>query len=86
MKGIFSSAPSLGSIRLLLGSKVLLLIQAWIVLYSTRLLQGAAWFVVGGIAVIAVLCLIGAIIGETEECAEAHRRPWQRRAEGRDHE
>jgi hypothetical protein len=86
MRGIFSSAPSPGSIRLLLGSKLLLLIQAWLVLCSDRLLHGMLWFVVGAIVVIAILCLVGAVLGEPQDSAEDHHRPWRRRAEGRHHE
>jgi len=86
MRGILSSTPSLGSIRLLLGSKLLLLIQAWIVLRSGQLLDGMLWFVVGAIVVIAILCLVGAVIGEPDDSADDHNRPWRRRAEGRHHE
>lgn len=77
MNGILSSTPSLGSIRLLLGSKLLLLIQSWLLLRCDRLLHGMVWFIVAAIAVIAVLCLLGAIIGEPAEAAEDHRRAWR---------
>ncbi len=86
MRGILSSAPSLGSIRLVLGGKLLLLVQAWLVLRADYLLCGMLTFVVGAIAVIAIACLVGAVIGEPDERAEDHRRPWRSPLKGRHHE
>jgi len=86
MRGILSSAPSLGSVRLLLGGKLLLLVQSWLVLSANIVLQRTAWFVAGAIVVIAILCLIGAVIGEPAKAAVDHERAWQRSAKGRDHE
>lgn len=80
MRGILSSTPSLGSIRLLIGSKVLLLVQAGLVLRCERMLRGALPFVVGTIAIIGIVSLIFAIVGEPDEAAEDHRRAWRRTA------
>ena len=76
MNGILSSAPSLGSIRLLLGSKLLLLVQSWLLLHCDGLLQGMLRFIVAAIVLIAVLCLLAAIIGESSQSAEEHRSAW----------
>jgi hypothetical protein len=78
MRGILSSAPPLGSIRLLLGGKILLLIQAWLVVLAEHLFHGVLTFVVGVVAVIGLIALIFAIIGEPEEAADDHKRAWRR--------
>ena len=78
MRGILSSTPSLGSIRLLIGGKVLLLVQAWLVFQFERMVHGTMLFVVGAIAVIGLVLLLLAIIGEPEAHADDHRRAWRR--------
>jgi hypothetical protein len=82
MNGIFSATPSLGSIRLLVGSKMLLLVQAWLVLRCERLTGGMMPVIVGLTAVVGVVALVGAIIGEPKETPGTHRHA-QRRTAGR---
>ncbi len=84
MRGILSSTPSLGSIRLLLGSKLLLLVQAWLVVRFERMAHGMLLVLVAVIALVGTLSLVFAIIGEPEEAAEDHRRPWRHKG-GRAH-
>ena len=78
MNGIFSNAPCSSSIRLLVGTHVLLLVQAGLVLWSAPV-PGAMQALVMLVFVIGISALIAAARGDKDE----RRRDWWRRRHGR---
>lgn len=64
MRGILSSAPAPSAIRLLVGSQVLLLIQAVLVLRSLPNLASMFGILLLLLAIVGIAALISAVIGE----------------------
>lgn len=65
MRGIFSSAPA--PIRLLVGSQILLLVQAFLLLRSAQVLDAMPRAIVLVTALAALAALIAAIRGEPDD-------------------
>lgn len=74
MRGILSDAPAPSAIRLLVGSQLLLLIQAGLVLNSRSALEPTLWVLVILVAIIAFSALVAAIVGEPREAGPHSRR------------
>ncbi|WIW89553.1 hypothetical protein K3M67_06235 [Sphingobium sp. V4] len=75
MRGILSASPAPSAIRLLVGSHLLLLIQAGLVLRSRQPLDTMLAALVFMLAIIGAAALIAAIIGEPRErIGNPHRR------------
>lgn len=64
MRGIFSSAPAPSAIRLLVGSQMLLLVQAGLVFGGRSSLHGPAATLLLLTIVVSLAALIAAILGE----------------------
>lgn len=64
MRGIFSSAPAPSAIRLLVGSQMLLLVQAGLVLSGRSALHGPAATLLLVTMLVSFAALIAAIRGE----------------------
>ncbi|BAI99062.1 hypothetical protein Sj15T_10610 [Sphingobium sp. TA15] len=67
MRGILSGSPAPSAIRLLVGSHLLLLIQAGLVLNSRQPLDRMLAALVLMLAIVGLAALIAAIIGEPRE-------------------
>ena len=78
MNGIFSNAPCPSSIRLLVGTHMLLLVQAGLVLWSAPV-PGEMQALVLLVFVIGLSAFICAVRGDSGE----DRRDWWRRRRGR---
>jgi hypothetical protein len=74
MRGILSDAPAPSAIRLLVGSQLLLLIQAGLVLDSRSTLEPMLCVLVLLVAIIAFSALVAAIAGEPREAVPYSRR------------
>lgn len=74
MRGILSEAPAPSAIRLLMGSQLLLLIQAGLVLNSRPPLAAPLSALVLILAIIGFSALVAAIIGEPRETEPYSRR------------
>lgn len=74
MNGLLSRAPAPSSIRLLIGSQMLLLIQAGLVLASRPPVQPALGILVVTVSIIAAAALIAAIAGESGSASPYPRR------------
>lgn len=79
MRGIFSTAPGPSAIRLLVGTHLLLLIQAGLVLWSAHELDPVLRALVALVLVIATSALCAAIHGLSDQ----NRKDWWRRRYGR---
>ena len=67
MRGIFSSAPAPSVVRLLVGSQMLLLVQAGLVLSGRSALHGPTSTLLLLSIVVSLAALIAAILGEPAE-------------------
>lgn len=79
MKGILSAAPGPSAIRLMVGTHLLLLIQAALVLWSAPAIDIPLRILVGMVFAIAAAGLIAAIHGGNQD----NRQDWWRRRHGR---
>ncbi len=79
MRGILSAAPGPSAIRLMVGTHLLLLIQAALVLWSAPRVDVPLRILVGLVMLIALGGLIASIRGVAEE----PRQDWWRRRHGR---
>lgn len=79
MRGIFSSAPGPSAIRLMVGTHLLLLIQAALVLWSAPRIDLPLRVLFALVFVIAASALCAAIHGGSGD----DRRSWWRRRHGR---
>lgn len=79
MRGILSGAPGPSAIRLMVGTHLLLLIQAALVLWSAPQLDAVLRALVALVFVLAVSGLGAAIHGLTDD----ERQNWWRRRHGR---
>lgn len=79
MRGLLSAAPGPSAIRLVLGTHLLLLIQAALVLWSAPYLDTALRVLVGLVMAVAISALAAAIHG----LADDERQIWWRRRHGR---
>lgn len=77
MRGIFSGTPAPSAIRLLVGSHLLLLIQAGLVLNSRQPLDTMLATLVLMLAVVGLAALIAAIVGEPRERPVDPRRRYR---------
>ncbi|MCH2219923.1 hypothetical protein [Novosphingobium sp. EMRT-2] len=78
MRGILSAVPGPSAIRLMVGTHLLLLIQAALVLWSAPQVDLPLRILVGMVLLIAISGLIIAIHG----VADAPRQDWWRRRHG----
>jgi len=65
MRGIFSSRPGQSAIRVLVGTHLLLLIQAGLVLWSAPAIPGELRFIVAITAILGLSAFIAAVHGGT---------------------
>lgn len=79
MRGILSTAPGPSAIRLLVGTHLLLLIQAGLVLWSAHELEPVLRALVALVLVVAMSALCAAIHGLSDQS----RKDWWRRRHGR---
>jgi hypothetical protein len=77
VRGILSASPAPSAIRLLVGSQLLLLIQAGLVLNSPQPLDTMLLAIVLMLAIVGASALIAAIIGEPREQAGDLRRRYR---------
>jgi len=75
MRGIFSAAPGQTAIRLLVGTHLLLLVQAYLVLNAAGHLDGVLRVLVAGIALIGASAFVAAVHGGPDREAQ----PWHAR-------
>lgn len=79
MRGILSAAPGPSAIRLMVGTHLLLLIQAALVLWSAPRVDLPLRMLVGLVLIIAASALCAAIHGLSDD----ERQNWWRRRHGR---
>lgn len=77
MRGILSTSPAPSAIRLLVGSHLLLLIQAWLVLRSRPPLDAMLAALVLMLAIVGAAGLIAAIVGEPREQPRGAQRRYR---------
>lgn len=79
MRGLLSAAPGPSAIRLVLGTHLLLLVQAALVLWSAPQVDLPLRILVGLVMLIA----LGGLIASIHGVADAPRQDWWRRRHGR---
>lgn len=79
MKGILSSGPAPGPIRLLVGSQLLLLVQSVLIFQASQPLPTALRVMLVGSSAIGLAALIAAVLGERQH----EQEPWWKRRHDR---
>lgn len=63
MRGIFSATPGQPAIRLLVGTHLLLIVQAWLVLCSAQEFDRVLRVIITGITLLGLLAFVAAVHG-----------------------
>lgn len=79
MTGLLSSAPGAASIRLLVGSQLLLIVQAGLVVRAQGAVSDMLWAISLAALLTGLACLAGAVRGERPDASN----PAGRRTHGR---